>query len=132
VKRAVVTGMGVVSPLGNTVHDFSRGLLQGRSGIAALDDIELGKLPTRIGARAVGYDARDYFDHQEAHRMSRASQMSVIACEQSHCCLMLDQSQVPRALTFLLVPGLDAPGPTKPTLVAAVLHEQRNHGNGPL
>ena len=73
-KRVVVTGMGVVSPLGNTVHDFWRGLLQGRSGIAALDDIELGKLPTRIGARAVGYDARDYFDHQEAHRMSRASQ----------------------------------------------------------
>jgi 3-oxoacyl-[acyl-carrier-protein] synthase II len=65
VKRVVVTGMGVVSPLGNTVHDFWRGLLQGRSGIAALDDIELGKLPTRIGARAVGYDTRDYFDHKE-------------------------------------------------------------------
>jgi 3-oxoacyl-(acyl-carrier-protein) synthase len=75
--------MGVVSPLGNTVHDFWRGLLQGQSGIVALDDIELSKLPTRIGARAVGYDTRDYFDHKEARRMSRASQMAVIAAGQA-------------------------------------------------
>lgn len=90
-ERVVVTGVGVASPLGCAVADFWAGLLAGRSGVVALTDDEFGGLRTRIGARVAGFDAQAYFDRKEARRMSRSSQLAVVAAKQavSDACLTL-------------------------------------------
>lgn len=77
--RVVVTGMGVASPLGCTVAGFWQRLLAGESGVAALLEEEFAGLPSRIGARVADFDAAAFFDRKEARRMSRASQLALVA-----------------------------------------------------
>lgn len=88
-ERVVVTGMGVASPLGCTVADFWQGLLAGRSGVVALDEQEFSGLRTRIGALVAGYVVEDHFSRKEARRMSRTSQLALVAARQaiSEACL---------------------------------------------
>lgn len=52
-RRVVVTGMGVVTPLGNTLDSFRQGLLAGRSGIAGITHFNPGSLPSRIAGQCV-------------------------------------------------------------------------------
>ena len=78
-NRVVVTGMGVASPLGCTVAEFWSGLLAGRSAVVALEGEEFAGLRTRIGALVTGYVAEEHFDRKEARRMSRSSQLALVA-----------------------------------------------------
>jgi len=82
-ERVVITGTGVVSPLGCSVEAFWDGLLGGRSGVVPIGEEGYAELPTRIGARLAGYDERQYFDAKQARRMSRSSQMAVAATTQA-------------------------------------------------
>jgi beta-ketoacyl-acyl-carrier-protein synthase II len=87
-ERVVVTGVGVASPLGCNVADFWSGLLEGRSGVVALGE-GFDDLRTHIGARVTDYKAEDHFSHREARRMSRASQLAMVAAAEaiSQACL---------------------------------------------
>lgn len=82
-ERVVVTGMGVASPLGCSVPEFWDGLLAARSGVVALNDAPFAGLRTRIGARVPGFNERDYFDSKAARRMSRTSQLALVAATQA-------------------------------------------------
>jgi 3-oxoacyl-[acyl-carrier-protein] synthase II len=82
-ERVVVTGMGVVSPLGINVNDYWAGLLAGVPGVVALTDAAYARLRSRIGALLCGYDERVQFDPREARRMSRSSKMAVVAAAQA-------------------------------------------------
>jgi beta-ketoacyl-acyl-carrier-protein synthase II len=78
-ERVVVTGMGVASPLGCTISEFWEGLLGGRSGVVALTDEEYAHLSSRIGALATSYDPTAHFSSKETRRMSRSSQLALVA-----------------------------------------------------
>ncbi len=82
-RRVVVTGLGVASSLGCEVEEFWRRLIRGDSGVVALEDEAFASLPTRIGAVAEGYQERDHFDRKELHRLSRSSQLAVVAASQA-------------------------------------------------
>ncbi len=82
-ERVVITGLGVASPLGSSSADFWAGLLAGRSGVTALEDPLYARLPTRIGALATGYVVEDHFQRKEARRMSRSSQLALVAAAQA-------------------------------------------------
>ncbi len=82
-ERVLVTGMGVASPLGCTIETFWSRLIEGESGAVALDGEEFAHLRTRIGARVTGYREEDYFDRKEARRMSRTSQLALVAVKQA-------------------------------------------------
>ncbi|MBI3362640.1 MAG: beta-ketoacyl-[acyl-carrier-protein] synthase family protein [Chloroflexi bacterium] len=82
-ERVVVTGMGLASPLGCSVAEFWAGLLEGRSWVAALTDEEFVGLRTRIGARVTGFDEQAHFSRKEARRMSRSSQLALVAAAQA-------------------------------------------------
>ena len=82
-ERVVITGMGVASPLGCTSAEFWAGLLAGRSGVTAIDDPVYAGLPTRIGALVAGYAVDDHFQRKEARRMSRSSQLALVAAGQA-------------------------------------------------
>ncbi|MGH2541702.1 MAG: beta-ketoacyl-[acyl-carrier-protein] synthase family protein, partial [Ardenticatenaceae bacterium] len=83
IERVVVTGMGIISALGCTVHEFWRGLLEGRTGTVALEDESFAGLSSRIGAVAAGFSVEDHFSRREARRMSRSSQFACVAADEA-------------------------------------------------
>ena len=76
-KRVVITGMGVISPLGETVEEYWDALVQGRSGIGPMTLADPTGFPCRIAGEVSGFDPASYIDGREARRMARFSQMAV-------------------------------------------------------
>jgi len=81
--RVVVTGMGAMSPLGESVAEFWQGLVDGRSGIAPMEITDPTQFPCKFSGEVLGFDARDHMDHKEARRMARFSQFAVAAASQA-------------------------------------------------
>ena len=59
-RRVVVTGLGIVSPLGSTVATAWAGIVNGRSGIGLIDKMDLSAFPARIGGQAKDFNAEEY------------------------------------------------------------------------
>ncbi len=77
--RVVVTGMGALTPVGNTVEDYWASLLAGRSGAGPIARFDSAGYTTRIDAEVRGFDPAQYMDGKEARRMARFSQFAVAA-----------------------------------------------------
>jgi len=77
--RVVITGLGIVSPMGLTTADNWHSLLEGRSGIGPITRFDASLFPTKIAGEVRGFVAKDYMNAREARRMSRASQLAVAA-----------------------------------------------------
>ncbi|OGU19465.1 MAG: beta-ketoacyl synthase, partial [Geobacteraceae bacterium GWF2_54_21] len=78
-NRVVITGLGVFCGVGKNSAEFSSSLLNGNSGITALDLFDVSAFPSRIGCQIKGYDPLDYFDRRSARKLSRADQFGLIA-----------------------------------------------------
>lgn len=76
-RKAVVTGLGVLSPIGLTADEFWANLVAGVSGIGPITAFDATKLHVRIAGEVRGFDARNYMGHKEARRMERFSQFAV-------------------------------------------------------
>jgi 3-oxoacyl-[acyl-carrier-protein] synthase II len=68
-RRVVVTGMGALTPLGNTADEFWAGLTQGRSGIGPVTKFDATGFPTRIAGEIRGFDPLAYVDRKDARRL---------------------------------------------------------------
>jgi len=77
--RVVITGMGAITPLALNVEETWAGLVQGRSGIDRLTQVDASNYPTKIGGEVKGFDPVDYMNFKEARRMGRFSQFAVAA-----------------------------------------------------
>ena len=82
-KRVVVTGLGAITPLGNTVTEYWQGLLQGRSGIGSITLFDASGLDCQIAGEVKGFDPCDYINRKEAKRMDRFAQFAVCASQQA-------------------------------------------------
>jgi 3-oxoacyl-[acyl-carrier-protein] synthase II len=82
-RRAVVTGMGAISPIGNEVPTFWSNLTAGVSGVARITAYDPSNEEVQIAAEVKGFDPRDYMDFKQARRMSRFSQLAVAAAAQA-------------------------------------------------
>jgi len=89
-ERVVVTAMGVASPLGCSLDDFWNGLVAGKAGVGSLKETMFSDLPTNIGGMVWGYEEKQYFDSKEARRMSRSSQLGLVAAQQAVSAAGLD------------------------------------------
>ncbi len=76
-KRVAVTGLGVVSPLGNDQGSFWEAVRAGRSGIGPITSIRADDLPVRIAGEVRGFDPSLRMDAKEAKKMDRFSQFAV-------------------------------------------------------
>lgn len=81
--RAVITGLGAITPLGLTVHAFWEGLLSGRSGITRVTQFDPAGLPCQIAGEIKGFDPADYMDPKEARRIARSSQVALATAKQA-------------------------------------------------
>ncbi|HUX12364.1 MAG TPA: beta-ketoacyl-ACP synthase II [Spirochaetia bacterium] len=78
-KRVVITGMGIVSPIGNNLPEFWTGLSEGRSGGGYITRFDTEGFPSRIAAEVKDFDPRKVMDGKEARKMDRFSQYAVVA-----------------------------------------------------
>ncbi len=82
-RRVVVTGLGTINPLGNTVDSFWDGLIHGRSGIRKIEHFDVSHLPCQIAGVIKGFDPLDYMDRKEARRVPRSTQLTVAVSRQA-------------------------------------------------
>ena len=78
-KRVVITGMGTISPLGNTVESFWEGISKGDSGIDTITRFDMTDFDAKIAAEVKNFDPQDYMDKKEARRMDRYTQYALAA-----------------------------------------------------
>ena len=77
--RVAITGMGAITPLGETVSEYWGSLTAGRSGIGPMTLCDPSEYPSQISGEVSGFDPGDYIDRREHRRMARFSQMAVAA-----------------------------------------------------
>lgn len=82
-RRVVVTGYGVISPLGNNVNTFWENILNGRSGIKRITDSDFSEIPSRIGGYIENFSNKDYFDGKEINRYDLFIQYAYAAAKQA-------------------------------------------------
>ncbi|MCU0525663.1 MAG: beta-ketoacyl-ACP synthase II [Elainella sp. Prado103] len=82
-KRVVVTGLGAITPIGNTLAEYWEGLISGRNGIAPITLFDASKHDCRIAGEVKGFDPHVYLDRKEAKRMDRFAQFGVAASKQA-------------------------------------------------
>ena len=84
-RRVVVTGLGVVSPLGNTVAETWEGLLAGRSGAAPIRRFDPSNLDVRFGCEVKSFDPLKFIDKKEARRYDQFLQYAIAAATEATC-----------------------------------------------
>ncbi len=82
-NRVVITGMGVISPLGLSTQETWQGLIEGRSGVAEITMFDTSTFTTKFAAEVKGFDPTNYIDRKEARRMDRFCQFAVAAAMQA-------------------------------------------------
>ena len=82
-KRVVVTGLGAITPIGNTLSEYWEGLLAGKNGIGPITFFDASRHDCRIAGEVKGYDPHDYLERKEAKRMDRFAQFAVSASKQA-------------------------------------------------
>jgi len=82
-NQVVITGMGVITVLGNTLEEYWAGLTAGRSGIGRITQFDPSAYPCQIGGEVKDFDPGLYTDRKEARRMARSSQFAVAAAVQA-------------------------------------------------
>ena len=81
-RRVVVTGLGILSPIGNTVEDSWQSCVDGKSGITDID-IGLENNPVKIGGRLKNFEPENFLDSKEVRRIDPFIQYGIIAANQS-------------------------------------------------
>lgn len=82
-KRVVVTGLGVITPIGNNVKDFWNGILEGKSGIGPITQFDASPFDSRIAGEVKNFNPNDHFNTKEIRRMDRFVQYAVIASREA-------------------------------------------------
>jgi 3-oxoacyl-[acyl-carrier-protein] synthase II len=82
-RRAMVTGLGAITPIGNDVAAFWSNLVAGVSGVGPITQFDPSDQEVRIAAEVKGFEPRDWMDFKQARRMSRFAQLSVAAARQA-------------------------------------------------
>jgi len=82
-RRVVVTGLGALTPLGNTVPTYWEGLANGVSGADFIKQFDITKFKTKFACELKGFNPEDYFDRKEARKLDRFSQFALVAANEA-------------------------------------------------
>lgn len=82
-KRVVVTGLGAITPLGNSVNTYWEGLKEGRSGAGPITLFDSSRFKVNFACEVKDYDPMAYFDRKEARKVDRFSQFGIIASDEA-------------------------------------------------
>jgi 3-oxoacyl-[acyl-carrier-protein] synthase II len=82
-KGVVITGMGAVTPLGNSVDEFWNNVVAGKSGVDFITKFDTTNFKTKIAAEVKGFNATDYFEKNEARKYDLFTQYAVAAADEA-------------------------------------------------
>jgi len=82
-KRVVVTGIGSITPIGNTASDYWSSLLDGVSGADRITLFDASKFKTQFACEVKGFDPVDYLDKKEARKLDRFTQLAIVASDEA-------------------------------------------------
>jgi len=82
-KRVVVTGLGAITPLGNSIDELWNNLINGVSGAGPITRFDATNFKTKFACEVKNYNSNDYFDRKEARKLDMFAQFAMIAAEQA-------------------------------------------------
>ena len=82
-KRVVVTGLGAITPLGNTVPEYWEGLINGVSGAGPITQFDCTKFKTRFACEVKNFEPTDYLERKEARKLDRFTQFALVASDEA-------------------------------------------------
>lgn len=82
-KRVVVTGMGLITPIGNTVQKYWENIHAGKVGIGPIQNFDTAEYKAKLSAEVLDFEPKDYMTPKDAKRMDRFSQFAVAAAKQA-------------------------------------------------
>lgn len=82
-KRVVVTGMGAITPLGNTVDEFWQNIIAGHSGVGLITKFDTTYFKTKFAAEVKGFNPAEYFEKNEARKYDLFTQYAVAAADEA-------------------------------------------------
>ncbi len=101
-KRVVVTGMGALTPIGNTLETYWNALIAGRSGAGMITRFDAEKFKTRFACELKDYDATAYFDRKEARKLDPFAQYAIIAADEAIANSGLDLEKIDKYRTGVI------------------------------
>jgi 3-oxoacyl-[acyl-carrier-protein] synthase II len=82
-KRVVVTGLGAITPIGNTVAEYWDGLIHGKSGAAPIQQYDASKFKTQFACEVKNFNVEDFIDKKEARKLDQFSQYAMVSATEA-------------------------------------------------
>jgi 3-oxoacyl-[acyl-carrier-protein] synthase II len=82
-KRVVVTGMGALTPIGNSLNDYWDALLLGKSGAAPISLFDATLFKTQFACELKNFNVEDYIDKKEARKLDQFSQYAIVSASEA-------------------------------------------------
>ena len=82
-KRVVVTGLGAVTPLGNTVPELWDSVVNGKSGAGPITHFDTSNFKTKFACEVKNFDASEFIDRKEVRKMDLCSQYAIVAADEA-------------------------------------------------
>jgi len=99
-KRVAVTGMGAITPLGNTVIEFWNNILAGKSGAGPITKFDAAKFKTRFACEVNGFNGEDFIDKKEVRRYDLFTQYAIVAADEAIRQSGLDFAKMPQTQRY--------------------------------
>ena len=93
-KRVVVTGLGALTPIGNTKDEYWDALISGKSGAGPITYFDTEKFKTKFACELKNFNATDFLDRKEARKMDRFTQYAMVASDEAIADAKLDLDKV--------------------------------------
>ena len=82
-RRVVVTGIGALTPIGNTANDFWQGLVAGKSGAAPITYFDASKFKTQFACELKGFNVENFIDRKEARKLDKFTQYALVVADEA-------------------------------------------------
>jgi 3-oxoacyl-[acyl-carrier-protein] synthase II len=82
-KRVVVTGMGALTPIGNSLNEYWEALLNGKSGAAPIQQFDASLFKTQFACEVKNFNAEDFIDRKEARKLDQFSQYALVSASEA-------------------------------------------------
>src|SRR2546422_9709549 len=127
-QRVVLTGLGALTPVGNTADEFWSALMQGRSGVGPITKFDPAGYPTRIAGEVKNFDPLDFVDKKEARRLDPFLQYAMACAAMAVQDAALDTDKVDGTRFGVLIGSGVGGGPPPPQKHPRALEEGPHRG----
>jgi len=95
-KRVVVTGLGAITPVGNTLEEYWNALIDGKSGAAPITQFDASKFKTQFACEVKGYDPSAHFDRKEVRKLDLFAQYAMVSTDEAMLDSKIDLESIDR------------------------------------